>query len=98
MAWAETFQPASFRGVRFEVERVAQQGSRSVAVHQVPFRNGAAVDDLGLLARRIGVRAHMGRQRDGAHIDRADRANGGAPLLAVRRVARKHGAARVHGR
>ncbi len=57
MAWAETFQPASFRGVRFEVERVAQQGSRSVAVHQVPFRNGAAVDDLGLLARRIGVRA-----------------------------------------
>ena len=46
---------------------------------------------------RIGMRAHVGGQRDGTDIDRTARADGGAPLLAVRRIARKHRAACVNG-
>lgn len=57
MAWADTLKPATFRGIEFAVERIAQAGARAVAVHQVPFRDGAALDDLGLQARRFAVRA-----------------------------------------
>lgn len=57
MAWADTLTPATFRGIEFGVERIAQAGARALAVHQVPFRDGAALDDLGLQARRFAVRA-----------------------------------------
>src|SRR2546429_4713244 len=54
---------------------------------------------VGVIVQRcIGMRSHMGRQRDGADIDRAARPDGGAPLLAVGRVAGKDGAGGLHGR
>ena len=46
---------------------------------------------------RIGVRAHMRRERDRRHVDRAARRDRGVPLLRVFGVAGEDGRADLHG-
>ena len=49
------------------------------------------------MQRRIAVRADVGRQRDGGHVDGAVGRDGGVPLLRVVGVAGEYGAACVNG-
>jgi len=59
------------------------------------FADGRAA---GVVVQRcVGVCAHVGRERDGAHVDRAARADGGGPGLGVGRVARENRGGGVHG-
>ena len=50
-----------------------------------------------IVQRRIGVRSHVGGQRDGAHIHRALRRNLGCPVQLKGRVSWKDRAASVNG-
>lgn len=57
MSWANTLQDASFRGVPFEVLGVGDEGGKTLAVIQLPYVNGARVDDMGNEPEAIAVRA-----------------------------------------
>lgn len=57
MAWAETLQDASFRGVPFEVESVSRMGARSLAAHEYPYAAGADLEDMNIGPRQVQLRA-----------------------------------------
>jgi prophage DNA circulation protein len=56
MSWA-MLQDASFRGVPFEVTNTSDQASKTVAVHQRPYMDGAELQDMGNDPDSIEVRA-----------------------------------------
>jgi hypothetical protein len=53
---------------------------------------------IGIVQRRIGMRAGVRRQRDGVDVDRAARLQRKMQLLRIGRVAGKHGGVFVHRR
>lgn len=57
MSWSNTLQDASFRGVPFEVYATSDQGGKVIAVHQIPYTNGAEVEDMGNDPAGFEVRA-----------------------------------------
>lgn len=46
-SWADSLQPASWRGIEFAVERSEVRRGRRTAVHEYPFRDTVWVEDLG---------------------------------------------------
>ena len=92
----------------FEMARaVAESGARVyMTARGAEQLEASAAEHLALIDALLAgkadraeklMRAHVRRQRDRAHIHRAAGPDGGAPLLAVGRVARKHWAARMDG-
>ena len=70
MGWRERLQPASFRGVPFEVDAAEATGGRRLARHEYPLRNEPYTEDLGRKARSwtitaflIGEEYDVGRNR-----------------------------------
>jgi len=59
MAWRDELQPASFRGVPFEVEGATQQGGRRQAVHEYPQSERIEIEDLGAGAGRFSIDAFV---------------------------------------
>lgn len=59
MPWPDNLRPASFRGVPFKVETVAQGGGRRAAVHEFPYRDTPLVEELGRQARRYQVEGYV---------------------------------------
>lgn len=57
MAWTDTLQQASFRGVAFDVLATSDPEQRAFAQHERPYQSGAELEDLGLRPRRIQLRA-----------------------------------------
>ncbi|GKW40691.1 phage morphogenesis protein [Pectobacterium carotovorum subsp. carotovorum] len=48
MAWADSLQDASFRGVKFDVINARDSAQRDIAQHEYPNMDGADIQDLGL--------------------------------------------------
>lgn len=59
MAWRDTLQPASFRGVSFKVESHDSQFGRRTVTHEYPQRDKPYVEDLGRAARKIKVDGYV---------------------------------------
>ncbi|RJG06244.1 hypothetical protein D3870_09685 [Noviherbaspirillum cavernae] len=59
MAWKDKLQPASFRGVPFEVESDDGSFGRRVQVHEYPDRNEPYVEDLGRATREMNIAAFL---------------------------------------
>ncbi|MCG8996712.1 DNA circularization N-terminal domain-containing protein [Laribacter hongkongensis] len=57
MAWKDSLQDASFRGVRFDVIRTRDNADRDTASHEYPYLDGADIEDLGRKARGIHLTA-----------------------------------------
>ncbi|UXC35164.1 DNA circularization protein [Cupriavidus gilardii] len=57
MAWSDTLQEASFRGVRFDCRRTQDDVPRDVAGHEYPYVDGEDTEDLGRKARRFAISA-----------------------------------------
>lgn len=57
MSWDQTLQDASYEGAIFEVTNTSDQGSKTVAVHQRPYMDGAELEDMGNAPDSIDVRA-----------------------------------------
>jgi prophage DNA circulation protein len=57
MAWADTLQDASFRGVRFDCERIADSRNRQQVIYQAPYSDTAIIEDLGADPRKVTLRA-----------------------------------------
>lgn len=57
MAWINTLQYASFRGVFFDIVKVDDTADRSTAEHSYPYRDGSDIEDMGRGARHINVEA-----------------------------------------
>lgn len=47
MSWADLLQDPTFRGVPLEVVSTSRQGGKQLAQHQVPYTNGAELQDMG---------------------------------------------------
>jgi prophage DNA circulation protein len=56
MAWQDSLQPASWRGISFGVLDSEIRRGRRVAVHEYPYRDIVWVEDLGRATRRYGFR------------------------------------------
>ena len=60
MAWRDNLVPASFRGVRFDVEETeAPIAGRRVAVHEYPGRDVPFVEDLGRQTKSWSIEAYV---------------------------------------
>lgn len=59
MGWRDQRQPASFRGVPFEVERDSQPAGQRTQVHEYPQRDLPMVEPLGKRTREIKVIAYV---------------------------------------
>lgn len=59
MTWREDLQPASFRGVPFEVENDTGKFGRRVEVHEYPQRDKPFAEDLGRATREFTVSAFV---------------------------------------
>lgn len=57
MAWAQTLQDASFRGVIFDIVKTGDAADRSIAEHSYPYVDGSDIEDMGRGARHISVEA-----------------------------------------
>ena len=57
--WTSTLWPASFMGVPFYVSRDERPGKRRLVVHELPMRDDAFVQDLGLGAPKFMVEAYQ---------------------------------------
>ena len=55
MTWRDTLQPASFRGVPFEVDDMSAKFGRRNVEHAYPQRDRGFVEDLGRAGRRFSV-------------------------------------------
>jgi len=53
MAWSQTLLQASFKGITFDVESVSDATTRSVAMNEYPYTDGADAEDLGTQAKRM---------------------------------------------
>jgi prophage DNA circulation protein len=58
MTWRERLQPASFKGVAFNVDGVDTEGGRRVAVHEYPLRDDPYTEDMGLKAKSFNIKAY----------------------------------------
>lgn len=59
MAWRDSLQPASFRGIAFKVETHDAQYGRRVVTHEYPERDKPYVEDLGRKARGFRVDGYV---------------------------------------
>ncbi len=59
MAWRDNLQPASFRGVPFEIDTLSGEGGRRLVVHEYPDRDTPFVEDRGRAARRFTQQAFV---------------------------------------
>lgn len=59
MAWRDNLQPASFRGVPFEIDALGGEGGRRLVVHEYPQRDTPFIEDLGRAARRFTLQAFV---------------------------------------
>ncbi|CAL8476399.1 DNA circularization protein [Caballeronia sp. S22] len=59
MAWKDKLQPATFRGVPFEVESDDGSFGRRTQVHEYPQRDKPYAEDLGRATREINVTAFL---------------------------------------
>ncbi|BAO88912.1 DNA circularization protein [Caballeronia cordobensis] len=59
MAWKDKLQPASFRGVPFEVESDDGAFGRRTQVHEYPQRDKPYAEDLGRATREINITAFL---------------------------------------
>lgn len=57
MGWNTDLLDAQFRGIPFYVQSITDKGSKSLVVHEYPYRSGGAVEDMGSSARTIPIRA-----------------------------------------
>jgi len=57
--WLSTLRPASFRGIRFHVEGDGGNVGRRVAVHDISGGEAPVTEDMGKLAREVGVGAYV---------------------------------------
>ena len=57
MSWSDTFLTAQFRGIEFDVLQTDDAAQRATVEHAYPYRDGAAVEDLGRGARHIQCEA-----------------------------------------
>lgn len=57
MAWENTLQDASFRGVPFDCLTTRDHKDKALAAYEYLYRNGGSADDLGWRPRRITVAA-----------------------------------------
>lgn len=57
MAWKDTLQDASFRGVKFDVQRTEDTIDKETARYAYPNLDGEDIVDLGLKAREVSVTA-----------------------------------------
>jgi prophage DNA circulation protein len=59
MSWKDSLQPASFRGVPFQVEGNDLSAGRRVQVHEYPQRDTPYTEDLGRATREISLTAFV---------------------------------------
>lgn len=59
MSWIDRLQPASFRGVPFNVEEEEGTFGRRVQTHEYPGRDKPYSEDLGRTTRRFNVSAYL---------------------------------------
>lgn len=57
MAWADSLQDASFRGVKFDVINARDSAQRDIAQHEYPNLDGADIQDLGLKPHSSQIQA-----------------------------------------
>lgn len=57
MAWADSLQDASFRGVRFDVKNTRDSVERSLGESAYPYLDGADIEDLGANPRNLQLQA-----------------------------------------
>lgn len=57
MAWKDTLQDASFRGVKFDCQRTEDVIDKEVARYAYPNVDGEDIQDLGLKAREVSITA-----------------------------------------
>ncbi len=59
MSWRDTLQPASFRGVAFEIDGSSARFGRRNVRHEFPQRDSLQVEDLGRAAREFTLQAFV---------------------------------------
>lgn len=59
MPWKDKLQPASFRGVPFEVESDGMEAGRRTQVHEYPKRDKPYAEDLGRATRKVTLTAFV---------------------------------------
>lgn len=59
MGWKEKLQPASFRGIPFDVETGDLSTGRRVQTHEYPGRDVPYTEDLGRASRKITIEAFL---------------------------------------
>ena len=59
MSWRDNLQPASFRGVRFQVENSTVEGGRRHVPHEYPKRDAGLTEDMGRRLRHSSVRGYL---------------------------------------
>lgn len=59
MPWHDKLQPASFRGVAFEVEGDGMEAGRRTQVHEYPQRDKPYAEDLGRATRKVSLTAFV---------------------------------------
>lgn len=52
-----------------DCEQIEDSFDKAIAVHEVPYRNGAILDDLGQKARRVRIRCYFYEDRYDEHYD-----------------------------
>ncbi|WP_405424307.1 DNA circularization protein [Pantoea stewartii] len=57
MAWSDSLQDASFRGVRFDVKNMRDSVERALGVSEYPYKDGADLEDLGAQPRSLQLQA-----------------------------------------
>ncbi|HQR97572.1 MULTISPECIES: DNA circularization N-terminal domain-containing protein [unclassified Polaromonas] len=57
MAWKDTLLDAKFRGVTFPVMNVGRSGRRAIVANEFAYRAGAELEDTGLRARTVKLKA-----------------------------------------
>lgn len=50
---------ASIAGIQLDIETLQDSWEKAVSISEIPYKNGALLDDLGLKARRIKVRCYF---------------------------------------
>ena len=55
--WHTVLQEASFKGVRFDVDRIDEHNGKALAEHAQPFVSGVDLEDMGNSGREINISA-----------------------------------------
>ena len=56
-AWTNNLQPASFRGIGFEVLSTSDSNGKEVVEHKRAFENGGDLEDMGTQGRQVNISA-----------------------------------------